>query len=75
MEYNFKDIIDWTVIFVYEFGKRYGLDLKQAFNYLYRYKAIEFVESNYNYFHTQSFTSVVDDMTDYCKKNGGLLGK
>lgn len=71
MEYNINDKIEWTVIFVREFDRRHGLTLKQTFNYLLRYKGISFVERHYDYMHTQSFVSVVDDMTEYCHKLGG----
>ena len=71
MEYDIKDKIEWTVVFLVEFGKRHGLTLKQAFNYLLRYKGINFVERHYDYLHTQSFASVVDDMTEYYGKMGG----
>ena len=30
MKYNIKDKIEWTVIFLTEFGKRHGLTLKQS---------------------------------------------
>lgn len=71
MESNVKDKLEWTVIFVTEFGKKHGLTLKQSFNYLLRYKGIDFVERHYDYLHTQSFVSTVDDMTAYCHKMGG----
>ncbi len=73
MEYDVKDKIERTVIFVREFGNRHGLTLKQSFNYLLRYKGISFVERHYDYMHTQSFTSAVNDMTEYCHKLGGGL--
>lgn len=73
MGYDIKDKIEWTVVFLSEFGKRHGLTLKQAFNYLLRYKGMDFVEHHYDYLHTQSFASVVDDMTEYCGKLGGGL--
>ena len=71
MKYNVKDKIEWTVIFLTEFGRRHGLTLKQSFNYLLRYKGIGFVEQHYDYLHTQSFASAVDDLTQYCHKLGG----
>lgn len=71
MEYDIKDKMEWTVIFITEFGKRYGLSFKQAFNYLKRYKGISFADRHYDYLHTQSFASVVADMTEYCHKMGG----
>ena len=73
MAYNKYDKLEWTLIFVSEFGKRFGLSLKQAFNYLSRYQGIAFVDSHYDYVHTQSFSSMVNDMAEYCHKNGGAL--
>lgn len=56
-----------------EFGRRYGLTLKQAFNYLKRYKGIEFIEQHYDYVHTQSFQSMIADIAEYCHRKGGQL--
>ncbi len=63
--------MEWILIFVYEFGRRFGLTLKQAFNYLSQYKGIEFVEKHYDYCHTQSFQSMVSDIAEYCTRTGG----
>ncbi len=57
MEYNIKEKLEWTVIFILEFGRKYGLTMKQAFNYLSRYKGIDFIDRNYGYVHTQSFVN------------------
>ena len=38
-----------------------------------RYQGIAFVDSHYDYVHTQSFSSMVNDMAEYCHKNGGAL--
>ena len=69
MEYNIKDKLEWTVIFILEFG----LTMKQAFNYLSRYKGIDFIDRNYGYVHTQSFASMVNDIAEYCHRHGGAL--
>lgn len=73
MEYNIKEKLEWTVIFILEFGRKYGLTMKQAFNYLSRYKGIEFIDRHYGYVHTQSFASMVDDIAEYCHRHGGAL--
>lgn len=73
MEYDINDKIEWLTIFIYEFGKRHGLNMKQANNYLHRYHGSDFAEKHYDYFHTQSFASVVDDITEYCHIKGGAL--
>jgi len=71
--YSFKDKTEWTVIFVLVFGEKHGLTMKQAFNYLSRFKGIDFIDKHYGYVHTQSFESMADDITEYCHKMGGAL--
>lgn len=73
MGYSISDKLEWTVIFILEFGLRYGLNMKQSFNYLSRYKGIDFIDRNYGYVHTQSFASVIDDISEYCVRHGGAL--
>lgn len=73
MDYNIKDKVEWTVIFVLEFGRKYGLTMKQAYNYLKHFKGIDFIDRHYGYVHTQSFTSMVDDIAEYCHRHGGAL--
>lgn len=73
MKDDIKDKVEWTVIFVLEFGRKYGLTMKQAFNYLSRFKGIEFIDRHYGYAHTQSFASMVDDVAEYCHRRGGVL--
>lgn len=73
MKDDIKDKVEWTVIFVLEFGRKYGLTMKQAFNYLSRFKGIEFIDRHYWYAHTQSFASMVDDVAEYCHRRGGAL--
>lgn len=73
MEYANDDKLEWIVVFIYEFGKKFGLSMKQAFSYLSRYKGIEFVDKHYGYAHTQSFESMVDDVSALCRRMGGQL--
>lgn len=67
--YSNADKIEWTLIFVSEFGRKFGLTMKQAFNYLTRYKGIDFIDRHYDYVHTQSFQSMITDISEYCKTN------
>ena len=73
MEYKMSDKIEWLVVFVCEFGRKHGLTMRQAFNYLSRFKGIDFIDRHYDYVHTQSFESMVNDLTEYCHKKGGSL--
>lgn len=70
MAYNISDKLDWMLIFIFEFGRKHELTMKQAFNYLYRYQGMDFLDKHYDYAHTQSFRSMVDDITDYCHRKG-----
>lgn len=73
MSDEMRNKMEWTVVFILEFGRKHGLNMKQAFGYLSRFKAIDFIDRHYNYVHTQSFASIIDDMTDYCRRKGGQL--
>ena len=71
--YSNSEKIEWTLIFVTEFGNKFGLTMKQAFNYLTRYKGIDFIDRHYDYVHTQSFQSMISDISEYCHRKGGEL--
>ena len=69
MDYSIRDKMEWVVVFICEFGKKHGLTMKQAFNYLSRFKGIDFIDRHYDYVHTQSFSSMVADI----RKGGALV--
>ena len=71
MGYSINDKLEWFLIFINEFGRKNGLTMKQAFNYLNRYQGMAFLDNHYDYVHTQSFRSMIDDITDYCQRKGG----
>ena len=47
MVYDIQDKLEWTVIFILEFGRKYELTMKQAFNYLSRFNGIYFIDRHY----------------------------
>ena len=73
MEYSTEEKLEWIIYFIYEFGKKYDLTMKQAFGYLQRFKAIDFIDKHYGYAHTQSFNTMVDELSQYCRRMGGAL--
>ena len=73
MKYNIKDKLEWTIVFIYEFGKKYGLTMKEAFDYLSRFKGIDFIDEHYGYAHTQSFETMIDEISTLCRRMGGRL--
>lgn len=68
-----RDIIEYLVIFIDEFAKAFGMDSTHAFRYLYRFKALAFLENQYEVAHTLGFPYMVDAMAKFCRKNGGTL--
>jgi hypothetical protein len=73
MGYSNHDKMEWVLIFALEFGRHFGLTLKQSFNYLSRFGGIAFVDEHYDYCHTHSFQSMITDMAEYCHRKGGSL--
>lgn len=69
-----KEVIEYIVTAISEFAKRYVLTIKEASNYLLRFKGIEFLEQCYAAEHTLSVRDWVDDITAICKRNGGGIG-
>ena len=56
-----------------EFASAYKLKQKQAFNYLNRFKGIQFLHKHYEVLHTQSFEDVIESLVMVCRNNGGQL--
>lgn len=65
--------INYTVACVSEFAQRHNLKEKEAFCFLFKYKAIEFIKENYEIEHTLSLDDALEDMLMICKQNGGTL--
>lgn len=42
MGYTNKEKLEWTMIFIHEFAEKNGLNMKQSFGYLSRFKGIDF---------------------------------
>lgn len=65
--------INYMVACVNEFAYRHNMQIKSAFQFLFKYKAIEFMKENYEIEHTLSFDDAMEDMLLICKKNGGII--
>ena len=64
-----KNKINFTVACVDEFAQKNNLSVKEAFQYLFQFKGIEFIKENY----TLSFDTVLEDLGILCRRNGGKL--
>lgn len=65
--------LKFIVALVAEFSRTYQLKQKQAFNYLHRFKGLDFLERHYGIMHTQSFEDVIESLMIVCHRNGGQL--
>ena len=53
-----KRKIGFTVACVNEFANKYDLSIKEALQYLFRYKGIAFIKENYDIEHTLDFETM-----------------
>ena len=68
-----KSKIEYLVMLIAEFAKRYHITSQEAFRYLRRYKGCELCDVHYGIMHTLSLDENLDSLYRYCKKNGGVL--
>lgn len=68
-----KNKLDFTIALIAEFAATYKLKQKQAFNYLNRFKGMQFLHKHYDVLHTQSFEDVIENLAMVCRNNGGEL--
>ena len=69
-----KAMIEYVVTAISEFAKKNFLTVKEASNYLLRFKGIDFLEQCYAAEHTLSVNDWIEDITEVCKRNGGGIG-
>ena len=73
MEYPIEDIVEDSVFIVRKFAQQFKLSLRDAFNYLYKFQGLAFLQKHYGYEHTQPAYRTIEAMTEICRKNGGAL--
>lgn len=73
VEYPVEDIMEDSVFMVRKFAQQSGLNLRDAFNYLYKYQGLAFLQKHYGYEHTQPAYRTIEAMIEICRKNGGTL--
>lgn len=68
-----KRKIGFTISCVNDFAKKNDISVKEAFQYLLKYKGILFLKENYDIEHTLSFDTVLEDLMVLCRRNGGNI--
>ncbi len=69
-----KRKIGFTVACVNEFANKYDLSIKEAFQYLFRYKGIAFIKEKIMTLSIHwILKTILEDLGILCKNNGGTL--
>ena len=66
-----KNAIAYIVAAISEFAKSHHLSVREASNYLIRFKGIDFLTEHYYAEHLLSLGDSVQDLTQVCLNNGG----
>ena len=66
-----KKVIAYIVSAISEFAESHHLSVREASNYLIRFKGIDFITEHYDAEHLLSFDDCVQDLTQVCLNNGG----
>ena len=66
-----KDVIAYIIAAISEFAKAHHISVREANNYLIRFKGIYFLTVHYDAEHLLSFDDSVQDLTQVCLNNGG----
>lgn len=68
-----SNIIEYLVCVIGAFAQQFSLTNAKAYQYLHRYKALEFLTKHYGVEHTQSIEDAVEDCVIICNRHGGTL--
>ena len=67
------NLINWAVVCINEFARKWELTSKDAFQYLLAFGGISFLKEHYEAEHLLSIDDAVDDLGIVCRNNGGNL--
>lgn len=73
MERDFTNKLEYTIAVIGEFASAHSISTAKAFEYLDKFKGLDFIDRFYDVEHTLSFEDVVEDLTAYCKRQGGQI--
>ncbi|MBQ1177331.1 MAG: DUF3791 domain-containing protein [Paludibacteraceae bacterium] len=68
-----KNKISYYINCIGAFAEKFSISNAFAYNYLSKYRGMEFLYDCYESEHTLSIEDAVDDMFLVCKRNGGAL--
>jgi hypothetical protein len=68
-----KKEIYYFIMILNNIAKRYLINIYEVYEYLARYKGIEFLSEFYDVEHTLNTEDVIEDVLTICSDNGGVL--
>lgn len=68
-----RNVFGFTVALISEFATHFGINPRQAYAYLKRFKGMNHLREHYAVLHTQSFPDTVEVLAQVCANNGGQL--
>lgn len=67
------DEIRYMNLCIVEFARKFSMSGKVAFNYLRKYKGLDFLVKCYEAEHQMPLNDSLNDLAAVCKRNGGTL--
>ena len=67
------NIINYLVICINDFARRFSIDATAVYRFLAQFGGIEFLVQHYEVEHTLSLDEALDDLEIICRQNGGML--
>ena len=68
-----KDKVEYIIVLINEFAKRFRLTDVQAYRYVAHYKGIDMIDEHYNIMHTLDLDEMVNSLAIFCHRQGGNL--
>ena len=68
-----RNMVGYTIALVSEFAHHFGVEPRQAYAYMKRYKGMEHLHQHYAILHTQTFPDAIEALAQVCAHNGGGL--
>ena len=68
-----KNKLRFVIALITEFANKYGINEKQAYNYMVRFNGLSHILTYYDVIHTLDFDYAIDDVLEVCQMNGGRL--
>ncbi len=67
------DKISFIAMIVAMFAKKHRYSEPVAYQYINKYGGAKLLIDHYGYLHTQDYDQVVEDLGEYCRRQGGTL--